>query len=149
MRPVQRLARFTMTVLILLPIAACGDSSPAGPEDLNCTGGAPLSVGATVNGTLEEGDDLDIDGAFLDRYALTVNQGGQIEITMRSTAVDAFLWLLETNESVIAFDDDSGGGPGGLDARITRNLSTGCYLVEATSAFPGETGPYTLEVRRL
>ena len=66
---------------------------------------------------------------------------------MRSTAVDAFLWLLSESGAVLAQDDDSGLGVNGLDAQITETLSEGCYLVEATT-FEGETGAYTLTVER-
>ncbi len=129
---------------IVFLTAGCSDST--GPEDLvTCTGGTPLAVGATVNGTLAEGDELDFDGAYLDRYALAVQQGGTHEVTMRSTELDSFLWLVNPDSGdIIAFDDDSGGG---LDARIVHPLDRGCYWVEATT-FPGESGAYTLSVLR-
>lgn len=131
----------------ILMLGACGGDSPTAspPPELNCTGGAPLAVGASVNGTLEEGDDRDVDNAFLDRYALTMEEDGTIEMTMRSSEVDSFLWLLETNGDVIAFDDDSGGGENGLDAQLVHALDRGCYLAEATT-FPEESGAYTLTV---
>ncbi len=131
-------------LLALFLAAACGGDS-TGPVDLSCVGGTPLAVGATVNGSLQEGDDLDVDGAYLDRFALTVEESGNIRITMRSDDLDAFLWLLRPNGAVITADDDSGGG---LDAQITQSLDRGCYLVEATTYF-GETGAYVLSVQRL
>lgn len=131
-------------LLPLLLLVACGGDS-TGPVDLNCVGGTPLAVGATVNGTLLEGDDLDVDGAYLDRFALTVEESSSIQFTMRSDDLDAFLWLLRPNGNVITQDDDSGGG---LDAQITQSLDRGCYLVEATT-FPGETGAYVLTVQRM
>jgi hypothetical protein len=134
-----------VALIALVFAGACSESSTE-PVNLNCTGGAPLAVDATVNGTLQQGDDLDIDGAYLDRYSLTVEEAGTIRITMRSDDVDSWLWLLNTNGTVITADDDSGGG---LDAQITRSLNRGCYLVEATSAFPGETGAYVLSTQRL
>lgn len=134
------------TGLALLALSGCGDD-PTGPS-LTCTGGSPLTVGGTVNGTLQQGDDLDIDGAFLDRYALTVTSSATIAITMRSNEVDAFLWLLDPeDETVIASNDDGGGGDTGLDARIQRSFDRGCYWVEATSALPGHSGAYTLTVQ--
>lgn len=129
-----------------LGLSACGDDDPSGPAALECTGGVALSVGASVDGTLEEGDALDIHGEFLDRYALTVEQTATVEITMRSSDVDAFLWLLRTSGFVLDQDDDSGEGADGLDARIVRPLERGCYLVEATTSFAGQTGDYTLSV---
>ena len=129
----------------LLALVSCGGDSPT-QTGLNCTGGAPLAVGSSVSGSLQPGDELDIDGAFLDRYALTVASARTVRITMRSNQVDSFLWLLSTGSSVIEFDDDSGEGLTGLDAEILRSLSRGCYLVEATSLDEGETGDYTLTV---
>ena len=129
-----------------LALGACGSDS-SGPPDPDCEGGLALTVGANVGGVLEQGDELDIDGAFLDRYALTVTASGPLEITMRSTAVDAFLWLLSETGAVLAQDDDSGLGVNGVDAQLTETLSEGCYLVEATT-FPGESGAYTLTVER-
>lgn len=132
------------TVLFVVLFSACGDSG-TGPDTLNCSGGAALVLGTTLNGTLAEGDDLDVDGAFLDRYALAVPDAGLIRITMRSDDVDAWLWLLSSTGSVLESDDDSGGD---LDARIERTLSRGCYLVEATSASPGQVGAYSLLAER-
>lgn len=131
-------------VAVASAFAACGDGDSTGPSNLNCTGGTALAVGASVNGMLEQGDDADIDGAFLDRYALTVEQGGTIEITMRSSDLDSFLWLLQPDGDVIEGDDDGGGN---LDALITRSLNRACYLVEATT-FLGQSGAYTLSVQR-
>lgn len=141
--------RMQVVVLTLATaaLAACGDDGPSGPSTLNCTGGAALSVGANVGGTLQDGDQLDIDGAYLDRYALTVSQSGTIEITMRSTQLDAFLWLLDDEGAEIEQDDDDGGGVTGFDAQIVRTLSRGCYLIDATT-WPDETGSYTLTVTR-
>jgi hypothetical protein len=124
----------------LVGLSSCGGDSPT-DNSLDCSGGSPLSIGAGVTGTLQAGDALDIDGAYLDRYALEVGQTGTVRITMTSAAVDAFLWLRSPSGSVLTADDDSGGGS---DARITQSLSRGCYLVEATTFFEGETGGYNL-----
>jgi hypothetical protein len=71
-------------------------------------------------------------------------------ITMRSNQVDSFLFISNgrTGE-VVAFDDDSGGGVTGLDARVTLPVcnSGGDVLeVYANTAFAGETGSYSLVV---
>jgi hypothetical protein len=128
---------------LLLLAVACGGDDPTSVV-LGCEGGTPLAVNQTMNGTLEEGDMLDIDGAYLDRYALTVEEDASLVITMDSEDVDAFLWLLSTGESVINNDDDSGEG---FNARIEQRLNRGCYFVEATSATADESGDYTLRVQ--
>ncbi|MEJ2502589.1 MAG: hypothetical protein P8177_04600 [Gemmatimonadota bacterium] len=135
-------------VALLLPLLvfalACGDDDDPTSPGLECEGGTPLSVNETRTGTLEEGDDLDVDGAFLDRYALAVEDGASVVITMDSDDVDAYLWLLSSGGSVIENDDDSGDG---FNARIEETLSRGCYLVDATSSFPDDVGDYTLRVQ--
>jgi hypothetical protein len=141
-RPLPKAGLFTLAAVLAL--SACKDD-PTGPA-LSCTGATPIAIGATVSGTLAQGDLTDVDGAFLDRYSLTVPESRGVEITMRSAALDSWLWLLTETGSVVAFDDDSGGGANGLDAQIVRVLDRGCYLIEATT-FPGETGAYTLEVK--
>lgn len=141
---IQGRNRAAAILIAALALGACGDSS--GPPD-SCPGGTPIALGATVNGTLQQGDDLDVDGAFLDRYALRVASSGSIEITMSSTELDSYLWLLTSNGAVITSDDDSGGGISGVDAQIVRSLDRGCFLIDATT-FPGESGPYTLSVQR-
>jgi hypothetical protein len=108
----------------------------------------PLTVGSILSGTLGLGDPVDSSGAYFDRYALTVTQGGVIQITMRSTDVDAWLTLY-SGTTVLAVDDDSGGGTNGTDARITTSLVPGCYLVEASTFASGETGSYTLSALAL
>lgn len=123
-------------------IAGCGDDDSSGP-DLDCTGGPDIAIGQTVNGVLEEGDDLDIDGAFLDRYALAVNRDRTVQIDMVSTQVNAFLWLLDDDGGVVDVDNDGGAG---TNARIVAALDRGCYFVEATSSSDGQTGTYTLSV---
>ncbi len=140
-----------LLIISLLSLTSCGggDSPTQGEPSLNCTGGVALAVGATINGQLQLGDELDIDGAFLDRYALTVSTAGTVQITMRSGEVDSFLWLLDSGSSVLDFDDDTGGGVNGLDAQISRSLARGCYLVETTSIDEGETGSYTVTTQRL
>lgn len=134
-----------LIALVAVALTGCGSDGGTGPEQLECSGGTALAVGQTVNGTLEPGDDLDIDGAYQDRYALTVEQGGTIEISMSSSDVDAFLWLLSVGENVIEFNDDGGDG---TDARISESLERGCYLVDATT-FPDFSGGYELSVQRL
>lgn len=60
--------------------------------------------------------------------------------------MDAWLWLLDDDGNVVGADDDSAGG---TDARIVMPLSRGCYVIEATSYSPGETGSYSLSVNEV
>lgn len=126
---------------LLLAVGGCADLF--GPDALSCSGGIDLRVGDSVSGTLQSGDQQDIDGAWLDSYTLGVEEESNVTIDMRSTEVDSWLWLLSASGGVITADDDGGDG---VNARITRNLDRGCYTVEATTFAAGETGSYTLQV---
>jgi hypothetical protein len=131
--------------LLLIGLASCGE----GTTGLNCGGGTPIAIGETLQGVLEEGDLTDVDGAFLDRYSLAITPTANYQITMRSDELDAYLWLIQGGFNVIAANDNFAGSENGTDARIARGLLSGCYIIEATSAEPGETGTYTLTVQRL
>jgi hypothetical protein len=126
-------------LVAVLAFSSCSELTGSG----DCSGGVDIAVGEVRNGTLQAGDDLDVDGAYLDPYALRVSSDQTVNITMTSTAVDAWLWLLDDDGNVLDVDDDSAGG---TNALITIPLSRGCYVVEATSYSPGETGSYTVSV---
>ncbi len=126
-------------------LAACGGDDPSGPDLSACPGGTELRMDHTVSGTLAEGDALDIDGAYLDRFAFGLDSGGTVRISMTSEDVNAWLWLLSSDESVLGHDNDSGTGTNSL---LVQSLDAGCYYVEATTAFPGESGSYTLTLSR-
>jgi len=91
------------------------------------------------------------DMTYADEYRVTLSSGGTLTIVMRSSAVDAFLALVDfatsctaagcTPTQVITFDDDSGGGS---DAQISVSLAAGTYIIFANSFSVG-TGSYTLE----
>jgi hypothetical protein len=65
-----------------------------------------------------------------------------VNIDMKSTVLNAYLFLLSASGSVIGFDDNGGGGN---NARIGAALAPGTYLIEATSTVAG-VGDYTLSV---
>ena len=88
--------------------------------------------------------------AFADRYTFSGTAGQQVAVTMSSTAVDTYLYLLRGNSSaftVLAFNDDSGNS---LNSRIPANFgfltlpATETYTIEATSLAGGSTGAYTV-----
>ncbi len=110
----------------------------------------PIGVPQTVPGSWNANDCTSPQrpGRFADRYSFTGTAGQQIAISLSSAAADAYLYLIGPNGTVLADDDDSGGG---LNARIPSNglftlPSGGAYLIEATTFGSGETGSYTLQV---
>jgi hypothetical protein len=135
--------RVAAVLPLLVVLAACSDDDPTGPEDFECGDSPVLTLGTPTTGTLQSGDDLDVDGAYLDRYSLVLEAATVIQIDMESDAVDAFLWLRTEGGSMIELNDDGGND---LNARIVESLQAGCFIVDATSADPDDVGGYTLLV---
>ncbi|MBB4639232.1 Ig-like domain-containing protein [Longimicrobium terrae] len=102
-----------------------------------------INIGSTATGTLSTSDCALDDGTHFDFYAFTVSSTRTVTITLRSSAFDAYLFLLSSDAQVIAQDNDSGGG---RDAAITRTLSAGTYVIAANS-FNVADGSYTLSVQ--
>ena len=123
-----------------------------GPYSLSVsgTGGptilpTPISLGQTVNGVLEASDDRTRagDGSFADNYQLTLATAQTVTIELSSSAFDTFLILVDDAENQVGFDDDGGTGS---NSRLELALPAGTFIIEATSFFPGDGGPYTLSV---
>jgi subtilisin family serine protease len=83
---------------------------------------------------------------YADLYQFTLSSTTTFTIDMKSTAINAFLYLLSASGDVLSSDDNSGSPPGGTDARITGTLGAGTYFIEATSANILATGSYTLSI---
>jgi len=108
----------------------------------NCLTGTPISIGQTVNGTIATTDCTWGNGYYNDRYSFTGTAGQQITIQMSSTALDPYLYLISSGGTVLAEDNNSGGG---TIARITYSLpSSGTYIIEADSYLANGLGTYTL-----
>lgn len=79
--------------------------------------------GAPTPGELKEGDPVLEDGRVYGCHRLNVRPGQVVDVVMASTDFDAFLMAGKgpSCRSMTAFktDDDSGGGPEGLDAHVT------------------------------
>jgi uncharacterized protein (TIGR03067 family) len=81
------------------------------------------------------------------RYLVAMTRGARYRIDMVSDDFDAFLIVQDANGRQLAFDDDSGGGSRGLDARLTFiPPRDGTYNVYA-AALVG-TGKFTLTIRQ-
>ncbi|MEM2126207.1 MAG: pre-peptidase C-terminal domain-containing protein, partial [Candidatus Methanosuratincola sp.] len=110
----------------------------------------PISIGQTVSGSLSMSDCRSLvrgNSYYADRYLFSGNAGQRIAISLDSSDFDTYLYLLDSNNSVIAQDDD--GGPG-LNSRIPPGSGffslpyTGTYVIEVTSYSGGATGTYSL-----
>jgi len=76
-------------------------------------------------------------------HSFSVRQAGKYVIEMTSDEIDSYLFLVRDG-NLIDEDDDSGGE---RNARITRHLEPGEYVIEAASV-DEEFGSYQIEVRR-
>jgi hypothetical protein len=137
----------TMAVgLALLMLPGC-DSDPTGPDAReafqNCATVRTYSVGQTVNGSLSGSSCVHPwADSYIDYYEMRLSSQRSVTLTMRSTQVDAnlFVWIRATG-ALVVLDENSGGG---LDARLTYNFPAGTYVIGAAAFDAGETGSYTL-----
>jgi hypothetical protein len=109
----------------------------------------PLTLGQAVNGSLDASDPKLPDSSHFDQWTYSGRRGERIQITLESSAFDAYLILARQSDSgmeSVAEDDD---GAGESNARITAELpADGTYLILANSYDEAATGAYTLRVDR-
>jgi hypothetical protein len=110
---------------------------------------APTAFVATpvqgANGRLDASDSRLDSGEFYETFNYAGTAGGLLTITLTSTEIDPYLIVLDPDGERIAEIDDSPGH--GHNVVITVNLTvSGSYLIVVTSAFPDETGAFTLEL---
>ena len=106
----------------------------------------PAPVVDTITGALRPGAETLPSGEFVDVIERTFSAGVPVELYLRSSTFDVYLAVLSpTGDLVFEVDDTPGEG---LDVRETLvPPQTGTYLLVVTSAFPGETGTYQLDIR--
>lgn len=118
----------------------------------------PLTYGQTVNSSFSATTKIQTAaGVYVDGYYFTGREGENIRLTMRSTALDSFLRLLERDGDEIALNDNGGGPPpNGLDAQITQILPvnsrlplTRPFIIVATPLANNVTGAYTIQLEKL
>jgi hypothetical protein len=113
-----------------------------------CPGGTPhvqgIACGSTVTDALTQTGSCPLsDGSYVDFYGFNGTVGQQVTVTL-TAAFDTYLFLLDPTATVVASDDDSGGG---TNSRIVFTLtSTGSWFI-ATNSFNANTfGAYTLSL---
>ena len=106
---------------------------------------APIALGATVQGQLNDGSNVLPDGSFYNPYRFEGQAGQTITIDMSSQDVDSYLILLSPDRDDFSIQDDDSGGS--LNARISTQLPyTGSYLILANTVSQGEEGSYQLRL---
>ena len=86
-------------------------------------------------------------GAYARFYTFTTSARAALEINLRSSDADAYLYLRQgdgTLTGTALHEDDDGGD--GLNARIYEILPAGDYTLEATTAGSGDDGSFTLSL---
>lgn len=111
----------------------------------------PIQYGATMSGSLAEGDGITWDGMNYDGFTFQGVAGQRVRFEMRSSDFDTYLLLGQHGPDGLASiaEDDDGMGEG-TDSRLTFTLpEDGLYEVWATSYAAGETGAYSLSLTDL
>lgn len=123
---------FTMGALVLVCNSAKAQCSPNA-----------ISSNQTLSGTLSSScASSQRPGRYAKLYTFNANANDPITVALNSSAFDAYLYLLGPSGSVVAHDDDSGGGTNSL-IRYTA-AAGGSYTIEATSYSSGATGGFSL-----
>lgn len=121
------------------PVTARVDTVPP------CTPSGTLTLGTPVDGALSSDDcRAPFRSAFGDLWTLTLADTTTVQLDLQSSAIDAFLGLLDSSGTVVATDDDGGGD---LNSRIVRRLAPGRYEVWASSYGGSEVGAYSLQAQ--
>jgi hypothetical protein len=106
---------------------------------------APIALGATVNGSLAEGDGRLASGEYSDRYRFTARRGQRVRIDLSADKMDTYLMLRRPDGTQDANDDTTINGQPTLNSRIDTVLAEdGEYVIVATTYRPGVTGGYRL-----
>lgn len=108
----------------------------------------PITIGQTVNGTLNSDDQTISHWGIIDCYSFNAQVGQQIAIELNSSDFDTFLGLLNSTQS-LAQNNDGGEG---TNSRIPAGSgyytipSSGTYYIIVNSYDGTSTGNYTLSL---
>ncbi len=115
------------------------------PVSQVCDATQTITIGQSISGTIASTDCQLTNGAYADKYVLTLTDATPLRITEIGT-LDAYLILQDaTTGAVIAVNDD---GNGDTNARIEQAVPAGRYVISATTFGAADFGPYTLSVSR-
>ena len=137
--------------LLCLGVAACGSDDSIGVDENEtenevidpCQVTSPISMGQSIGGQLNANDCVQPDGAYSDRWSLSLSGQTDVRIDLTTSAFDAVLELQDILGNVIAQNDDVGAS---LNSRIIQTLQARSYIILARSLGSGRTGSYRLSV---
>ncbi|MGF1516995.1 MAG: S1C family serine protease [Nodosilinea sp.] len=136
--PTDEVQRFLTSV-------RAGTATATAPASRTSREPTSISLGATVQGQLDDRSNVLPDGSFYNPYVFEGQAGQTVTVEMSSQDVDPYLILLAPDRDDFSLQDDDSGG--GLNARISVQLPyTGSYLVLANALNQGESGRYQLRL---
>jgi hypothetical protein len=107
-----------------------------------------VRAGESIEGALGEDSPQDADGIYYQQFTYQARAGERLTISVTSEEMDTFLRIgtgTFNQFETLAEDDDSGGE---LNAELSYTVPrTGQYVIQVSTAGPGQTGPYVLLVR--
>ena len=105
-----------------------------------------VAVGETITGQWASGCESEAEsGSYARFYTLTLDQGGEVTITLESDDADTYLYLREDDvqSGSHLYENDDHEGDTSI-SQIQETLEAGTYTIEATTFWEGKTGSFTL-----
>jgi len=142
--------RVVMAAAALLAAYGCAARPAASPYPATYT--LPGTVGQimkgqSVAGQLSLTDPRLSDNSVYQAWTYIGTKGERIQVDVMSASFDAYAIIEDATGTVLARDDDSGGG---TNARVIFVVpAAGAYRVIASTYRQGSYGPYTLAVQGL
>jgi len=107
-----------------------------------CSSIVAYTFGTTVNGALET-TDCRSSGFYLDLFSVAIPAAPAIRFTATAPTFDNYLELFNSNNRLVAFNDDATPGDTGT-ASFKMIAAAGNYMVSPTSFDTAVTGAYSL-----
>jgi hypothetical protein len=104
-----------------------------------------IARGVSTDQTLETTDCLN-NGFYSDDMVIFLRAGQVVNISMNSTAVDAYLELYDAGGTRVAFNDDKDATTDNAEISYTSTTDN-FYIIVPTSLAAGGIGAYTLIVQ--
>lgn len=123
---------------VLVTQANAGNPNPSDDYAGSTSTAGTITVGGTVTGNIEVGDDRDW-------FRVTLTAGVTYRVDLNGgTLADPLLYIRNSSGTSVASDDDSGPG---LNATLSYTpTTTGTYYIDAQGATLSGTGTYTLSL---
>lgn len=160
---IMRLSFPAATLLAGLAIAGCDSNTPSNNSGgitqvdlealanaVGCTTVASISSGQTRDGSLsmEDCDHFNFGNVSkLDYFGFTLSEFTAVQIDLASNELDMYLYLFDSQGTILFEDDDTGGGVLGFDSQILETLDPGLYAI-GVNTYVGEPtiGDYSLDL---